>query len=54
METRRYIFLEFSETEHLVALTGIPEYMIEIWNWRTGKLLVQQETGILSDFQHLR
>lgn len=46
--------MDFSETEHLIALKGLPNYGIEIWNWRSGKLLVNQFTNIISDDQYIK
>lgn len=49
-----YISLDFSETEHLVAITALPEFLIEIWNWRTGKLLAIEETGLTKEIQWIK
>jgi WD40 repeat protein len=46
-----YIHLSFSETEHLVALTGMPNYCLEIWHWRSKDLLTSTPTDILTDKQ---
>lgn len=40
-----YRCIQFSETEHIVALTSFPDYELEVWNWRTGTLLLTQPTG---------
>lgn len=49
-----YISLEFSETEHIVALTSLPQYLIEIWNWRTDRLMVYQPTDLITDDKFIR
>lgn len=51
---RRVCSMVFSEAEHLMVLTGFPSYELEVWNWRTQKLLGVQETGILTDMQFLK
>ncbi len=50
----RYVTMKFSETEHLIAVAGIPKYELEIWNWRTSKLLAVEQTDIQVDCQVLR
>lgn len=49
-----YIAMKFSETEHLIAVAGLPRYELEIWNWRTSKLLAVEQTDIHVDNQILR
>lgn len=49
-----YLTMKFSETEHLVAVSGLPKYELEIWNWRTSKLLAKERTDIQVDHQDLR
>lgn len=49
-----YIGLDFSETEHLIAISAIPECFFEIWNWRTKKLLIIERTDLLSDDQLIK
>lgn len=49
-----YLTMKFSETEHLICVTGLPKYELEIWNWRTAKLLAVEQTDIQVDFQILR
>lgn len=51
---RRICSMVFSESEHLIVLTGFPSYELEVWNWRTQKLLGVQETGILTDMQFIK
>lgn len=51
---RRICSMVFSETEHLIVLTGYPNYALEVWNWRTEKLLGVHETGIITDLQILK
>jgi hypothetical protein len=50
-EIATYIHLTFSETEHLIALTGMPDYKLEIWHWRSKELLTSVPTGILTEKQ---
>lgn len=54
LQTGEYLALDFSETEHLVALTSLPHYTIEIWNWRTDRLLGVKQSDIISDDQYIR
>lgn len=49
-----YLTMKFSETEHLIAVTGLPKYELEIWNWRTAKLLAVEQSDIQVDYQVLR
>ena len=39
-----YSALEFSTTEELLSLSSSPDYLLTVWNWRTGVRLVQCET----------
>ncbi|CAF5221562.1 unnamed protein product, partial [Rotaria magnacalcarata] len=39
-----YSALEFSATEELLSLSTSPDYLLTIWNWRTGVKLAQCET----------
>lgn len=48
-----YIGLAFSETEHLVALTGMPNYKLQVWFWRTHDMLISKETEIFTDKQKI-
>lgn len=46
-----YIGLEFSENEHLIALTGMPNYCLQVWLWRTHDLLISKKTEMITDKQ---
>ncbi|XP_059620690.1 cilia- and flagella-associated protein 43-like, partial [Phlebotomus argentipes] len=46
-----YLSLAFSETEYLIALTGIPDFGLEIWCWRSGQLLATRKSGIFASDQ---
>lgn len=48
-----YIGLTFSETEHLIALTGMPDYKLQVWFWRTHDMLISKETEMLTDKQKI-
>lgn len=52
-ESVPYLTMKFSETEHLIAVAGLPRYELEIWNWRTAKLLAVERTDIQTDNQVL-
>ena len=39
-----YTALEFSTTDELLALSSAPDYLLTVWNWRTGNKLAQCET----------
>lgn len=36
--------LEFSATDELLSLSSAPDYILTIWNWRTGVKLAQCQT----------
>lgn len=46
--------IQFSETEHVIALTSFPDYELEVWNWRTGTLLLAQPTRVNHFNQFIR
>lgn len=49
-----YLSLAFSETEHLIALTGMSNHnKLQVWYWRTKEMLKSQETELLSDQQEI-
>jgi hypothetical protein len=48
-----FICLTFSETEHLIALTGMPDYKLQVWFWRTHDRLISKKTEIYTDKQTL-
>lgn len=48
-----YIGLAFSETEHLIALTGMPDYKLQVWFWRTHDMLISKQTEILTNKQKI-
>ena len=39
-----YSALEFSATDELLSLSSAPDYLLTVWNWRTGAKLAQCET----------
>lgn len=49
-----YQCIQFSETEHVIALTSFPDYELEVWNWRTGTLLLVQPTRVNHFRQFIR
>lgn len=48
-----FLSLAFSETEHLIALTGMPTYKIQVWYWRTHDMLISQDTEVITDKQKI-
>ncbi|XP_053698844.1 cilia- and flagella-associated protein 43 [Sabethes cyaneus] len=48
-----YISICFSEGEYLIALSGIPDYSIEVHVWRNKEMLIKKSTGIHSDKQRI-
>uniref|UniRef100_A0A182S7L7 Cilia- and flagella-associated protein 43 n=1 Tax=Anopheles maculatus TaxID=74869 RepID=A0A182S7L7_9DIPT len=48
-----YIALCFSESELLVALTGVPDYSLEVYAWRSKELLCKKPSSIICDLQRL-
>lgn len=51
--SRRILSLAFSESEHLAVLTGFPDFVLEVWNWRTQRKLTEQATGVITDLQYI-
>lgn len=45
--------MAFSETEHLIALTGMPQYKIQVWYWRTHDLLISEDSDMITDKQRI-
>lgn len=39
-----YSALEFSTTDEMLSLSSAPDYLLTIWNWRTGAKLAQCQT----------
>jgi WD40 repeat protein len=39
-----YTALEFSSTDEILSLSSAPDYLLTVWNWRTGIKLAQCET----------
>lgn len=54
MTSPYYRCIQFSETEHVIALTTFPDYELEVWNWRTGTLLLAQPTRVKHFNQFIR
>lgn len=52
-ETQSYLSLCFCDTDHLIALSGINTFAMEVWNWRTSQLLGVQRTDVLSISQSI-
>ncbi|XP_052889623.1 cilia- and flagella-associated protein 43 [Anopheles moucheti] len=50
---RSYTALCFSESELLVALTGVPDYTLEVYAWRSKELLCKKPSSINCDLQRL-
>uniref|UniRef100_A0A182PAH6 Cilia- and flagella-associated protein 43 n=1 Tax=Anopheles epiroticus TaxID=199890 RepID=A0A182PAH6_9DIPT len=48
-----YTALCFSESELLVALTGVPDYSLEVYAWRSKELLCKKPSSIACDNQRL-
>lgn len=49
-----YKCIQFSQTEHIIALKSFPNYEIEIWNWRSRELIFSQNTNFYFDQQFIR
>ena len=43
----------FSESELLIALTGIPDYSLQVYHWRSKELLLTKASGIITDKQKI-
>ncbi|EDS39049.1 conserved hypothetical protein [Culex quinquefasciatus] len=52
-KTLSYISLCFSESEYLVALTGLPDYCIEVYVWRNKELLIRRKTEMQTEKQSI-
>ncbi|XP_034245363.1 cilia- and flagella-associated protein 43 isoform X2 [Thrips palmi] len=48
-----YLAMVFSEMEFLITLSGVPDFTMIVWCWRTGVQLACKETGIFSPDQYL-
>ncbi|XP_041787290.1 cilia- and flagella-associated protein 43 isoform X1 [Anopheles merus] len=48
-----YTALCFSESELLVALTGVPDYSLEVYAWRSKELLCKKPSAIFCEVQRL-
>lgn len=48
-----FVGLVFSESEHLIALSGMPNYKLQVWFWRSNDLLVNKETEMFTDKQKI-
>uniref|UniRef100_A0A182K4I2 Cilia- and flagella-associated protein 43 n=1 Tax=Anopheles christyi TaxID=43041 RepID=A0A182K4I2_9DIPT len=48
-----YTALCFSESELLVALTGVPDYSLEVYAWRSKELLCKKPSAICCEIQRL-
>lgn len=53
-DAQSYLSMCFSPTDHLIALTGIGSFSLEVWNWRTTTLLGVHKTNVLSLDQFIR
>lgn len=49
-----YKCIQFSQTEHIVALRSFPSFEIEVWNWRTKTLMLTHKTEFCFDDQYIR
>ncbi|KAE8749512.1 hypothetical protein FOCC_FOCC003778 [Frankliniella occidentalis] len=45
--------MAFSEMEYLVTLSGVPQFSLIVWCWRTGVQLACKETGIFNPQQQV-
>ena len=41
-----YVALCFNHDAYLVGLSGVPDYLLTLWNWKTGTKLQSQPTNI--------
>ncbi|XP_026482935.1 uncharacterized protein LOC113391198 [Ctenocephalides felis] len=44
--TDKYLSLVFTESDYLVSLTGLPNYEIQLWCWRTNEQLLSIPSGM--------
>lgn len=49
-----YKCIQFSQSEHIVALRSFPSFEIEVWNWRTKTLMLTHKTEFCFDDQYIR
>lgn len=49
-----YLSLSFCGSDHLIGLTGIGSFTIDVWNWRTSQLLGSESTNCLALDQRIR
>lgn len=52
-EKSNYICLAFSEKEYLIALSGLPDYKIQVWYWRTEEMVASRKTEFYTNIQRI-
>lgn len=52
-KARSYVSLCFSEGEYLLAMSGIPDYSVEVYVWRNKEMVVKRQTDTKTDKQLL-
>lgn len=50
----KYLELLFNESDHLVGLTGYPDYALNVWDFRKNRLLATEKTELISNEQHIK
>lgn len=50
----KYLDLIFNESDHLVGLTGYPNYSLNVWDFRKNRLLTRMKTDLHSNEQHIK
>lgn len=50
----KYLSLIFNDSDHLVGLTGYPNYSLNVWDFRKNRHLTSEKTGLVSNEQYLK
>lgn len=50
----RYLALIFNDSDHLIGLTGYPNYSLNVWDFRKNRLLSSENSGLVSNEQYLK
>lgn len=50
----KYLAMVFNDSDHLVGLTGYPNYALNVWDFRKNRLLASEKSGLTSNEQHIK
>ncbi|XP_012288837.1 cilia- and flagella-associated protein 43 isoform X2 [Orussus abietinus] len=52
--TTKYLSSCFAGTEYILTLTSLPDFLIILWHWKSGDLLVAVKTKVNDELQKVR